>query len=363
MTMLRWSAPGRVNLMGEHLDYQAGPVLPIAIDRRTTLEAAVRADAGVVVRSELSDRPVTFAVATRPGEVTGWAAYVAGTVWALRTAGHDLPGLDLALTSDVPLGAGLSSSAALECAVAVAVRDLAGLDIDDVTLALLAQRAENDYVGMPCGAMDQLASTCGQAGHALLIDTSSARPGVHRVPADWDSDGLALLVMDTKASHALTDGGYATRRREAEEAARMLDLDALAHASTADLERLEGVPRRRAAHVVSETARVHASVEAMADRDWSRLGELFSSSHASLRDDYEISCPELDLAVDTAVATAALGARMTGGGFGGSAIALITADDVDAVPRAVHDAFAGAGFAAPDCFTVSPAAGAGRDHP
>ncbi|MDQ3383710.1 MAG: galactokinase [Actinomycetota bacterium] len=362
MTTQRWSAPGRVNLIGEHLDYLGGPVLPIAIDRRTTVEAAGRGDTRVQVRSDRSDQPVEFDVSTRPGEVTGWAAYVAGTVWAMREAGHDVPGLDLAVGSDVPLGAGLSSSAALECAVAVAVRDIAGLDIDDVTLALLAQHAENDYVGMPCGAMDQLASTCGRTEHALLIDTAAARPVVRPVPAGWAADKIALLVMDTRASHELTDGGYATRRAESERAARQLGLDALARARVADLDRLEGTTRRRAAHVVSETARVHASVEAMAARDWARLGELFTASHASLRDDYEVSCPELDVAVDTALAVGALGARMTGAGFGGSAIALVGDAAVHSVTSAVHRAFQREGFDAPDCFTVSPADGA-HAHP
>ncbi|MGI8987688.1 MAG: galactokinase [Nocardioidaceae bacterium] len=361
MTKQRWSAPGRVNLIGEHLDYQGGPVLPIAIDRRTTAEAAAREDGRVHVRSERSEQPVEFDVETRPGEVTGWAAYVAGTVWAMRAAGHDVPGLALAVSSDVPLGAGLSSSAALECAVAVAVRDLAGLDVDDVTLALLAQHAENDYVGMPCGAMDQLASMCGRAGHALLIDTAAAYPAVSPVAADWTADGLVLMVIDTKAEHELTDGGYAERRAESGEAARQLDLDQLAGATATDLDRLEGVTRRRATHVVSETARVHACVEAMAARDWSRVGELFTASHGSLRDDYEVSCPELDVAVDTAIAAGALGARMTGAGFGGSAIALLPADAVDAVDAAVHQAFEREGLTAPECFPTSPADGAHAD--
>lgn len=361
MTTQRWSAPGRVNLIGEHLDYHGGPVLPIAIDRRTTVGAAVRTDSLVRVRSDRADQPVEFDLATGPGEVTGWAGYVAGTVWAMRAAGHDVPGLELAVTSDVPLGAGLSSSAALECAVAVAVRDLAGLAVDDVTLALIAQHAENDYVGMPCGAMDQLASACGRTGQALLIDTASTPPGVQAVPARWSSDGIALLVIDTRAAHELTDGGYAARRAESAEAAGQLGLTSLAAATTADLERLSGVTRQRAAHVVSETARVHASVAAMAAGDWSVLGHLFGASHASLRDDYEVSCRELDLAVVSATSAGALGARMTGGGFGGSAIALVAESSVDAVSTAVGEAFSRAGFAAPDCFTVSPGPGARAD--
>jgi galactokinase len=357
-----WSAPGRVNLIGEHLDYHGGPVLPIAIDRRTRVTASVRVDRRVVVRSKLADEPVEFGTDTAPGEVEGWAAYVAGTVWAMRAAGVDVPGLDLSVRSDVPLGAGLSSSAALECAVAAAIRDLAAYEMDDVELALVAQQAENNYVGVPSGAMDQLASSCGVAGHALLIDTSG--PTVQPVPAQWSDAGLTLVVIDTAASHELTDGGYATRRQESEAAGRTLGIDVLSTASTDDVERLDdAVQRRRARHVVTETARVRATVDSMADGDWARVGELFTASHVSLRDDYEVSAVELDVAVDTALAAGALGARMTGGGFGGSAIALVADERVDPLVAAVEKAFADRGFAAPTGFVVAPAAGAHRDRP
>jgi galactokinase len=355
-----WSAPGRVNLIGEHLDYHGGPVLPIAIDRRTRVTASLRDDDRVRVRSERADEPVEFGTATGRGEVSGWAAYVAGTVWAMRAAGAQVPGLDLDVTSDVPLGAGLSSSAALECAVAVAVRDLTGLRIEDVALALVAQRAENEYVGVPSGAMDQLASTCGVEGHALLVDTSG--PTVRPVPALWADAGLSLLVVDTAASHELTDGGYARRREESEAAGAALGVELLATATLDDLERLDDdVQLRRARHVVTETARVHACVEAMAAGDWDRVGELFVASHTSLRDDYAVSCAELDVTVEACLGAGALGARMTGGGFGGSAIALVPDDRVDAVVEAVGTAFAGRGFDPPTAFVVAPAAGAHRD--
>jgi galactokinase len=355
-----WSAPGRVNLIGEHLDYHGGPVLPIAIDRRTHVSASTRADDRIVVHSDLADEPVEFGTGTTPGEVEGWAGYVAGTVWSLREAGVKVPGLDLGIRSDVPLGAGLSSSAALECSVAIAILDLAGAPMEQVEMALLAQRAENEYVGVPSGAMDQLASSCGVAGHALLIDTSG--PTVQPVPAKWTDAGLSLVVIDTAAAHELSDGGYATRRNESEAAGRTLGLDLLATASAEDLQRLDDdVQLRRARHVVTETARVRATVDAMAAGNWVRVGELFSASHVSLRDDYEVSVEELDVAVDSAVSAGALGARMTGGGFGGSAIALVPDDRVDAVVRAVEAAFAAKGFAAPTGFVVAPSAGARRD--
>lgn len=353
----RWSAPGRVNLIGEHLDYNGGPCLPIAIDRHTVVTARQRDDDQMSARSE--GRAVRFPLSTEPGDVEGWAAYVAGVVWSLRQAGHAVPGLDLDVASDVPRGAGLSSSAALECAVAVCIRDLAGLDVDDITLAVLSQRAENDYVGMPCGILDQAASMCGQEGHAMLLDPGG--PSVEQVPAHWSASGMTLLVIDTKAEHELTDGGYATRREQSEEAARLLGVDWLSQASQADAAGIEDeVLSRRARHVVTETARVHEVVEAMAADDWQRVGTLFTASHISLRDDYEVSSPELDVAVEAALGAGALGARMTGAGFGGSAIALMPDDAVEAVQEACAAAFQRHGFGTPELFVVAPGQGAGR---
>jgi galactokinase len=355
----RWAAPGRVNLIGEHLDYNGGPVLPIAIDRRTVVTASQRPDELVTVTSESFNEPVTFGISTEPGEVTGWAAYVAGVLWALRADGHQVPGLDLAVSSDVPIGAGLSSSHALECAVAVAVRDLAELEVDLIALALAAQRAENDYVGVPTGIMDQLASLCGRPGQALLIDTASL--SVRPVAAEWASDGLVLLVIDTRAHHSLAEGGYAQRSRECVAAAEALGVETLAAAALGDLDSLaEGTLRRRARHVVTETNRVEQAVAALAGRDWSRFGELLSQSHASLRDDFEVSCAELDVAVDAAMGAGALGSRMTGGGFGGSAIALVPSGRVESVAEACRAAFVADSFGPPSMFPVEPAAGAGR---
>lgn len=355
-----WSAPGRVNLIGEHLDYHGGPVLPIAIDRRTRVGVHVRDDDRVVVRSDLADEPVEFTTGTTPGEMDGWAGYVAGTFWAMRKAGVEIPGMELEISSDVPLGAGLSSSAALECAVAAAIRSLTGSGMDDVELALISQRAENEYVGVPSGAMDQLAACCGVEGHALLIDTSG--PRVEPVPAEWTAAGLSLVVIDTAASHELSDGGYATRRSESEAAGRTLGVDLLSTATAEDLERLDDdVQLRRARHVVTETARVHEAVTAMAASDWKRVGQLFTASHESLRDDYEVSVAELDVAVEAALQAGALGARMTGGGFGGSAIALVPDDRVEAAVAAVERAFADRGFNAPTGFVVAPSSGVRQD--
>jgi len=355
----RWSAPGRVNLIGEHLDYNGGPVLPIAIDRRTSVTAELRGDDLVSVTSDSEDGTVAFTVASRPGDVGGWGAYVAGVFWALGQAGLELPGLDLQVRSDVPVGAGLSSSAALGCAVAVALRDLARLDIGDVELAVVAQHAENDYVGVPSGAMDQLASMCGSVGHAVLIDTIG--PSVELVPITWSRDGVTLLVVDTAARHSLRDGEYAVRRRQCDDAAAALEVAALAVATPGDLVRLDPVLFRRASHVVSEAARVRDAVTAVREANWTRLGEIFTASHTSLRDDFEVSSAELDTAVAAALDAGALGARMTGGGFGGSAITLVSDERADAVAQRCRVVFAAAGWADPTVFAVVPSAGAGRE--
>ena len=359
-----WAAPGRVNLMGEHTDYNDGWVLPFAIGQRTRVALAVRADDRMVriwsTRAEPADVPVETTTATQPGEVDGWAAYVAGVVWAFGADGHELPGLDVWVDSDVPLGAGLSSSAALECAVAVAVDGRLGLGLGPDRLAALARRAENDYVGAPTGVMDQVASMHGRAGHVLLLDTRTMR--IEHLPCDLNAAGLALLVIDTRASHRLADGGgYAERRRECERAAAVLGVDALRDVTEDDLARLGDTTLvRRARHVVSDNTRVHEAVAGLRTSAWADLGRTMLASHVSLRDDFEISCAELDTAVETSVAAGALGARMTGGGFGGSAIALAPVERVDAVGAACRDAFAKHGWREPQVFAVQPGAGAGR---
>ncbi|UPK76058.1 galactokinase [Nocardioidaceae bacterium SCSIO 66511] len=361
-TVGRWSAPGRVNLIGEHLDYNGGPALPIAIDRRTEVKARLRDDGRVRAWSDLADRSIEFGTDVSVGEVDGWGAYVAGVVWSLREAGYELPGADVVISSDVPTGAGLSSSAAIESAVAVALLESITVEVPPVEIALLCQRAENDYVGVPSGSMDQLASMCATEGHALFIDTASAPPKVDQVAADWVADGLQLIVIDTQASHSHAGGEYAKRRAECDAAAEQLGLEHLADTGLdAVLQIDDPVVKARVRHVITETARTRSAVRALRERQWAQLATLFTASHASLRDDFEVSAPELDIAVDTSLEAGALGARMTGGGFGGSAIALVPADRVNAVTERVRAMFAHAEFAEPRTFVVAPAAGARRD--
>ncbi|MEH3032946.1 MAG: galactokinase [Aeromicrobium erythreum] len=360
----RWRVPGRVNLVGEHLDYNGGPSVPFAIDRFVSIKVRRRDDDAVNVWSTLpggGTERAAFTTAVAPGEVTGWAGYLAGTVWSLREAEHPVPGADLVLESDLPSGAGLSSSAALTVGTATALADLAGADLDPTTLALLAQRAENDYVGAPTGVMDQLAVAHGRRAHAVRTDPSTTPPGVDVVPFAVADDGLVVLVVDTGVHHAHADGGYADRRRESEAAAAQLGLEHLAAAGPDAILRLEDETlKARTRHVITETARVRAALRALADRAWPQLGTILTASHESLRDDYAVSCAELDVAVEAALEAGALGARMTGGGFGGSAIALVPQDRVDAVTGLVRERFEALGWSRPAVFPVLPADGPTR---
>jgi galactokinase len=355
-------APGRVNLIGEHTDYNAGLVLPIALNHATYAAVAPRDDGRLRLASRQErgtwESQVDDAV---PGSVTGWPAYVAGVVWALRQEGVDVPGLDVAVDTSVPVGAGLSSSAALECAVAVALASLLDLPLDTAgrrTLAAACRRAESDVVNAPTGGMDQTVSMLAEAGSALLIDFDDDETAT--VPFDLAAGGLALLVTDTRVSHTLAEGGgYGDRRAECDEAARQLGVSTLRHAGLADVEELgDNLMRRRARHVVTEITRVERAVSAIEAGDWARLGRLFGESHLSMRDDFEISCAELDTAVATAVEAGAIGARMTGGGFGGSSIALVPVERVDAVVRAIDTAFVAGGYTAPAHLLAEPAAAA-----
>lgn len=366
-----WRVPGRVNLIGEHLDYNGGPSLPFAIDRFLTLKARRRDDGVVNVWSTLPDgrrERSSFRADVAPSDeaLDGWARYVAGAVWALREeTGTTATGVDLVLESDLPLGAGLSSSAALTVGVAAAVDDLAGGGTSPLGLARVAQRAENDFVGAPTGLMDQLAVTFGRDGVAVLTDPlqdDDPRP----VPFDVAAAGLSLLVIDTRVDHAFAaadgeESGYAARRRECEEAATLLGLD---HLAAAGLDALVGVQdpvlRRRVQHVFTETARVKAAVRALGDGDWKQLGTVLTASHVSLRDDFEASCAELDVAVEAALEAGALGARMTGGGFGGSAIALVAQSKAGPVRELVERQYEALGWTAPRVFAVRPAPGAAR---
>ncbi|WP_377644184.1 galactokinase [Oryzobacter terrae] len=367
-----WSAPGRVNLIGEHTDYHGGLVLPIALPHRTTAAVSARDDDVLRVHSVQAGETVEVDLGSvGPGSPAGWVSYVAGVLWALRDEGHAVRGLDVTVDSDVPVGAGLSSSAALECAVGAAASDLFDLGLleDDAGRARLAAacvRAENEVAGALTGGMDQSAALLCREGHALLLDCRSGETS--HVPFDLGAhgDGHVLLVTDTRASHSLNDGQYESRRRVSEAAALALgvaslrDVDphhldeALAH--LADDEQV-----RRVRHVVTEIARVRATVEALEAGDLAAVGRLFDASHTSLRDDYEVSCPELDVSVEAARAAGALGARMTGGGFGGSSIALVPEAAVAAAERAVADAFTERGWTAPRSFAVTPGRAAARD--
>ncbi len=359
-----WRAPGRVNLIGEHTDYNDGLVLPIALPNQILVTASKRDDGRIAVASTGHDRVIEFAIDELvPGSVGDWAAYPAGAAWVLRESGYPIGGANLLVDSDLPSGAGLSSSAALLCATSVALLGLRDIEFDPAEVARLAQLAENQYVGAPVGLMDQMASMCCTAGHALYFDIRAM--STDQIPFDPAADDLALLVVDVKAPHRHVDGEYAARRRSCEEAAAELGVPALRSIAYDDLDdalkRLQdGVVRRRVRHVVTEIRRVEEAVELMRAGRLRDVGPLFTASHVSMRDDFEITVPELDVAVDTALEAGALGARMTGGGFDGCIIALTEASTADAVLSAIEKAFAEHGFSAPSALAAAPSAGASR---
>ncbi|MEU0497651.1 galactokinase [Mycobacterium sp. NPDC006124] len=335
---IRFSAPGRINLIGEHTDYNQGFALPIALPARTTVTFQPNGADALVVTSDREDGEVTIALHTTPGDVTGWAAYVAGVVWALQTAGHRVRGGTMHVTSGVDVGSGLSSSAALECAVLGALATAAELRIDRTEQARIAQRAENDYVGAPTGLMDQLASLCGEPSHALLIDFLD--DGVELVPFDPAAAGVALLLINSNAPHRHAGGEYAARRASCERAAAALGVTSLRAVQERGVAALDAVAdpvdARRARHILTENQRVADVVSALGRGDFATVGRLFDASHASMRDDFEITTDHIDLIADTAVAAGALGARMTGGGFGGCVIALVEDGRCDAVADTVR---------------------------
>jgi galactokinase len=359
-----WAAPGRVNLIGEHVDYNGGRCLPFALTRVTAAAVRRRDDDRVRLASSDPDaEPFEGSLADLgPGAVSGWAAYAAGTLWALQQAGLDVPGMDLAVSSDVPLGAGLSSSASLEAAVAVAAAELAGRDDDDALRHLLIQaaiRAENEVVGAGTGGMDQTVALLAEEGSALLIHTRDFR--TEPVHLGLAEAGLELMVIDTRVKHTLADGQYAKRRADCDEAARRLGLEWLSDATAADVERLSDPRlRARARHVVSENERVDTVVQLVRAGRASEIGPLLDASHASLRDDYEVSAVELDVVVAAAREAGALGARMVGGGFGGSAIALIRPEDAGAVGKAVVAACRERDLTVPGTLTVASGPAARR---
>jgi galactokinase len=357
-----WAAPGRVNVIGEHTDYNDGYVMPFALAQRVLIAAAPRNDHGTWTVTSLNNRSTKiFRDADLQPGMTGWQAYVAGVVWALKEAGHRIDGADLVLTSDVPKGAGLSSSAALECAVLIALADLNELEIPGLERAKLARRAENAFVGAPTGLMDQAASTLCTAGHALFFDCRT--DAAEQVLLDTRSSGLEILVLDTKTPHALVDSEYAARRTSCEEAARLLGVAALRDVTDLDaaLAQLsDPVMRRRVRHVVTENARVLEAVAILRAGRIANLAPLLDASHESMRDDFEITVPQVDLAVEVARASGALGARMTGGGFGGCIIALVEAGDSDRIGDEIAGKFEAAGYGPSAHFTAVPSAGAQR---
>jgi galactokinase len=380
-----WFAPGRVNLVGEHTDYNEGFVLPFALGQGIAAAAARRPDGVLALRTRQdpaarADIPLdrlTAAGADALGalrdQIPGWAAYPAGVAWSLLAAGYPVPGASIAIDSSLPEGAGLSSSAALECSVALALTGLAASGAPALSrpdLAAIARRAENEFVGVPSGIMDQSASLLCQAGHALLLDCRSLETA--QVPFAPAAARLRLLVIDTRAKHALTAGEYGSRRAECEEAARRLGVPSLR--SVTDVGALDAlddpVLRRRARHVVTDNQRVQevagllrACAPACAAGDPGpirEVGALLTRSHISLRDDFEVSWPEADVAVDVAVAAGALGARMTGGGFGGSAIALVPEPEAAGIQARIRAAFADRGWTEPEFLDAVPSDAAHR---
>lgn len=366
---VQYSAPGRVNLIGEHTDYNDGYVLPFAIDRRTTASIAPREDRVLRVASAFDDAggPVSLSLdELSPDAMNGWSAYVFGIAWALREQGADLTGktgFDVFIDSDVPVGAGLSSSAAIECGVALAFNDQWELGLDRKTLARVGQYSENHAVGAPTGIMDQSASLLGEQDAVVFLDCRTLDTAV--VDLALEANGLEVLVIDTRVEHAHATGGYAARRASCEKGAEVLGVEALRDVTVEDLPRaqelLDDETFRRVRHVVTEDQRVLDTVRTLREQGPRAIGSLLVASHESMRDDFEISVPELDLAVATAIEQGAVGARMTGGGFGGAAIALVDREARGAISAAVTAAFAAAGYREPNVFTVHAAQGARRD--
>jgi galactokinase len=359
-----WSAPGRVNLIGEHTDYNEGFVLPFAIDRRTFAAISLREDGLARVASSFSEEVVEIQLDQISKEsVAGWSAYPLGVAWALMQSGASARGFNLFVDSNVPVGAGLSSSAAIECSVALGLNELWGVGLEDTALAKIGQLAENEIVGAPTGIMDQTASVFGVLDHVVFLDCRSLV--AEAIPLGLKQNGLEIVVMDTRVSHRLVDGGYATRRAACEQGARELGVSSLRDVLVSDLERAEKVldqlVYKRVRHVVTENARVLETVNLLKTSGPISIGDKLYASHKSMRDDFEISIAELDCAVEVAHDSGAIGARMTGGGFGGAAIALIESGKIDNLKIAVQSEFDSKGYAKPELFSVLADGGARRE--
>jgi len=352
------AAPGRVNLIGEHVDYNDGFVLPFAIDSVTISAIKVRSDSKIRIASKQKPNEVYESDIEDLLPMTGpdWTRYLLGVIWVLGVK----RGVDILIDSKAPQGAGLSSSAALECSIGIAFNHLFNLGHSLSDLARLMQKAENEYVGVPCGIMDQSISLMAKEGYALLLDCRDL--STTQIPVNFSASGLKLLIIDTQAHHALIDGGYAERRTQCESAAKALGVKSLRDVDLSLLDsnstKLSALELKRARHVVYEIKRVIDAVAALERNDFVTLGKLISDSHNSLRDDYNVSAPELDLAVEVAIKHGALGARMVGGGFGGSAIALIKEEDAGKIASQIEKAFKESGFKPPRFFDSLPSQGA-----
>ncbi len=352
-------APGRINLIGEHTDYNDGFVLPMSIDRATHLALAPRQDDQVRVISLDFNGDTTFTLGDWRGDHhPHWTRYPRGVMWLLGEKGHTLGGVDMVLGSELPIGAGVSSSASVEMAVLEGLLALHRVDqYSQAEKALMGVEVEHRFVGMPCGVMDQMASAAGDAGHALLIDCRSLETELVSIPPS-----AVVIVMDTAKKRGLVDSEYGLRRQQCEEGARLLGVKALRDVAEADLGRLlptlPPIIQKRVRHVVTEDARTLAAVQALRTGDLATTGRLFNESHASLRDDYEVSCRELDTIVALAQARpGCYGARMSGGGFGGCAVALVDRAVGDSFIAAVAPAYQEATGLTPDLYPVIPAPG------
>jgi galactokinase len=354
-----FQAPGRINIIGEHTDYSGGLVMPAAIDRRCLIAAAPNGARTLnVVAGSFASQIQADLDALAPTH--GWMDYVAGVAAVLIADGVAVPGADLWIESDVPIGAGVSSSAAIEVAAAHALLALAGHKADGVQIARWAQRAENDFVGMPCGIMDQFASANGVAGGAMLLDCATLKAETVRLP-----DQASFLLVDSMVRHAHVEGEYRARREDCETAARLLGVAMLSEVTEAELAaalaRLPPGPAKRCRHVVRENGRVRRAAEALGRGDLVALGQLMNQSHASLREDMQVSTVEVDrLAAIAQQAPGVLGARMMGGGFGGCVIALVDAARAGTASEAIQGAYAAVIGKAPDAFVCRAVAGAGE---
>jgi galactokinase len=358
---VRYAAPGRINLIGEHTDYNLGFALPIALPQRTIVTYRPDDTTALIVRSDREEGEVRIPLDTASGDVSGWAAYVAGVMWALRSEGHRILGGTMSISSDVEMGSGVASSAALECAVLGALTTAAGLRLGRVDQARIAQRAENDYVGAPTGMMDQLAALCAEPRRALLIDFREVT--VAPVAFDPDASGVALLLINSRAPHRHAGGEYASRRASCERAAAELGVSSLRDVQDRGVSALDRitdpVDARRARHILTDNQRVLEVVAALEDSDFTTMGRILTASQVSMRDDFEITTDHIDLIADTAVAAGALGARMTGGGFGGCVIALVPDAKVDSVSDEVRRAVDEAGYNEPTIARTHAGPGAG----